>query len=119
LGDAGYGDGTEFREELERRQLKYAVGVLPQVGVWLKPPKIIPLQTTGKGRPRTASRYGDQRPTTAQEAATQAKAWRKIRWREGTKGWLESRFWATVSDHRKTEVFRLLPGRRCPRWCGA
>src|SRR6266545_3101714 len=31
----------------------------------------------------------------AQEAATQAKAWRKIRWREGTKGWLESRFWAT------------------------
>ena len=43
LGDAGYGDGTEFREELERRQLKYAVGVLPQVGVWLKPPKIIPL----------------------------------------------------------------------------
>ena len=56
LGDAGYGDGTEFREELERRELKYAVGVLPQVGVWLKSPKIIPLKTTGKGRPRTASR---------------------------------------------------------------
>src|SRR5437588_80427 len=78
LGDAGYGDGTEFREELEKRELKYAVGVLPQVGVWLKPPKILPLQITGKGRPRTASRYDDQRPTTAQETATQAKAWRKI-----------------------------------------
>ena len=95
LGDAGYGDGTEFREELERRELKYAVGVLPQVGVWLKPPKITPLKTTGRGRPPTAARYGDQRPTTAQEAARQAKGWRKIRWREGSKGWLESRFWAT------------------------
>ena len=81
LGDAGYGDGTEFREELEKRELKYAVGVQPQVGLWLKPPKITPLQTTGKGRLRTASRYGEQRPSTAQEAATQAKAWRKIRWR--------------------------------------
>jgi SRSO17 transposase len=88
LGDAGYGDSTEFREELERRELKYAVGVLPQVGVWPKPPKIIPLKTTGKGRPPTASRYGDQRPTTAQEAAVKAKGWRTIRWREGTKaGW--------------------------------
>ncbi len=28
LGDAGYGDGTEFREELEKRELKYALGVL-------------------------------------------------------------------------------------------
>jgi SRSO17 transposase len=65
LGDAGYGDGTEFREELEKRELKYAVDLLPQVGVWLKPPKITSLQTTGKGRLRTASGYGDQRPTTA------------------------------------------------------
>ncbi len=74
LGDAGYGDGTEFREELEKRKLKYAVGVLPQVGVWLKPPKITPLKTTGRGRPPTAARYGHQRPTTAQEAARQARA---------------------------------------------
>jgi DDE superfamily endonuclease len=40
LGDAGYGDGAAFREELEKRELRYAVGVLPQAGVWLKPPKI-------------------------------------------------------------------------------
>ena len=25
LGDAGYGDGAEFREELEKRELRYAV----------------------------------------------------------------------------------------------
>ena len=33
--------------------------------------------------------------TATQEAAKRAKDWRKIRWREGSKGWLESRFWAT------------------------
>ncbi len=40
-------------------ELKYVVGVLPQVGVWLKPPKIAPLKPCGKGRPPTAARYGD------------------------------------------------------------
>ena len=59
LGDAGYGDGTEFREELEKRELRYAVGVLPQVGVWLKPPRrFTPLKITGKGRPPTRPATG-------------------------------------------------------------
>ena len=93
LGDAGYGDGTEFREAPKKRKLKYAVGVLPQVGVWLKPPKITPPKLPAEA-PSTAARYGHQRPTTAQEAARQARGWRTIRWREGTRGWLESRFWA-------------------------
>src|SRR6266852_6858821 len=62
LADAGYGDGTEFREELEKRELPYAVGVMPQVGVWLKPHKLSLLPAKGKGRPPSAVRYGDQRP---------------------------------------------------------
>ena len=94
LADAGYGDGTEFREELEKRGLSYAVGILPNTGVWLKPPKLTMVQGTGKGRPPSAVRYGDQRPLTVEEAARQAKGWKKIRWREGSKGWLGSRFWA-------------------------
>jgi len=102
LADAGYGDGTEFREELEKRGLRYAVGVMPNTGVWLKPPKLTILQGTGQGRPPSAVRYGDQRPLTVQAAATQPKGWKKTRWREGSKGWLESRFWATrvQSSHR-------------------
>src|SRR5258708_12120036 len=68
---------------------------MPQNGVWLRPPKLTVLPAQGKGRPPSAVRYGDQRPTTVQEAAHQAKGWKKIRWREGSKGWLESRFWAT------------------------
>jgi SRSO17 transposase len=95
LADAGYGDGTEFREELEKRGLAYAVGVTPQVGVWLQPPKLIVPEAKRMGRPPSAVRYGNQRPILAEEAARQGKGWKKIRWREGTKGWLESRFWAT------------------------
>ena len=52
------------------------------------------------GRPPTASRYGKQRPVAVQEAAQQAQGWKKIRWREGSKGWLESRFWAAAYSLR-------------------
>jgi SRSO17 transposase len=94
LADAGYGESTEFREALEQRQLRYAVGVGPQVGVWLKPPKLQKLKPKSKGRPPSAWHYGDQRPLAVKAAALKAKGWRTIRWREGSKGWLESRFWA-------------------------
>ena len=94
LADAGYGESTEFREALEQRQLRYAVGVGPQVGVWLKPPKPQMLKPKSKGRPPSAWHYGDQRPLALKAVALKAKGWRTIRWREGSKGWLESRFWA-------------------------
>lgn len=54
LADAGYGDSTEFREGLEQRGLKYAVGIMPQTGVWLRPPKLTLLPAQGKGRPPPA-----------------------------------------------------------------
>ena len=90
LADAGYGDATEFREGLEERKLAYAVGITPQVGVWLKPPKLKIPDAKPLGRPASLVRYGTQRPVMAQEAALQAK------------GWLESRFWATrvQTSHR-------------------
>jgi SRSO17 transposase len=49
-----------------------------------------------------AVRCGDRRPVTVKEAAARAKGWKKIRWREGSKGWLESRFRAArvQSSHR-------------------
>ena len=72
VADAGYGDVTSFREELETRKLK-------------------PKQT---GRPPSAWHYDKQRPTSVKEAVQQAQGWKKVRWREGSKGWLASRFWA-------------------------
>ena len=92
VADAGYGDTTEFREELEARQLPYVVGISSTTGVWSKPPQTEVPRYQGRGGPPTRYVYGKQRPTSAQDAAVQAKSWKRIRWRQGTKGWLESRF---------------------------
>lgn len=92
VADAGYGDTTEFRDELEARQLPYVVGISSTTGVWSKPPQAQVPRYQGRGAPATRYAYGKQRPTSAQDAAVQAKGWKSIRWRQGTKGWLESRF---------------------------
>jgi SRSO17 transposase len=94
IADSGYGDATEFRDALEARQLPYVVGVSSTLGVWIKPPKVKIPNYRGRGAPRTRYDYGDQRPTPVREVVLKAKGWKKVRWREGTKGWLESRFLA-------------------------
>jgi SRSO17 transposase len=92
VADAGYGDTTELRDELEARQLPYAVGVSPTMGVWTRTPQAKIPDYTGRGGPPTRYRYGSQRPISVRDAASQAKGWKIVRWRQGTKGWLESRF---------------------------
>jgi len=92
LADAGYGEVTEFRQGLETRQLPYAVGIPSTLGVWTKPPRIHKLKARGQGRPPSAYHYGPQRPGTVREVAQKARGWKQVRWREGSKGWLESRF---------------------------
>src|SRR5437879_5662013 len=94
VADAGYGDATEFRDALEARKLPYVVGVSSQVGVWAKPPEIHIPEYSGRGQPATRYQYGKQRPSSVRDVALHAKGWKKIRWREGSKGWLESRFLA-------------------------
>jgi SRSO17 transposase len=94
LADAGYGESTEFRQQLERRQLRYIVGVGPQVGVWIEPPQPTLLKPRRTGRPPSALHYGDQRPLSVKTVAQQAKGWKTIGWREGSQGRLKSRFWA-------------------------
>jgi SRSO17 transposase len=95
IADAGYGETTEFRDGLESRKLPYVVGISGKVGVWTQVPdaKIPPHR--GRGGPPTRHVYGDQRPTSVAEVAVHAAGWKRVRWREGTKGWLESRLWAT------------------------
>ena len=92
LADAGYGEVTEFREGLEARKLPYAVGVSSSLGVWTAVPRLHKLKPRGRGRPPTAYHYGAQRPCSVREVADKAGGWKQVRWREGTKGWLESRF---------------------------
>jgi len=94
VADAGYGEATEFRDALEARKLSYVVGVSPQVGVWTKPPKVRIAAHRGRGAPTTRYDYGDQKPNSVRDVALTAKGWKKVRWRAGSKGWLESRFLA-------------------------
>jgi SRSO17 transposase len=92
LADGGYGESTEFRDELEARDLRYAVGIGPNVGVWTMPPKTKIPEYSGRGARPTKHVYGDQRPIAVKDVALKAKGWKKVRWREGSRGWLESRF---------------------------
>jgi SRSO17 transposase len=93
LSDAAYGDATEFRDGLETRGLAYIVGISSSLGVWTEPPTAaVPARHSGRGAPARRHDYGQQRPMSVLEAARKAKGWKVVRWRQGTKGWLESRF---------------------------
>jgi SRSO17 transposase len=92
LADAAYGESTEFRQGLASRHLPYALGIPSTLRVWTKPPRV--RKARGRGRRPTVYHYGEQRPGAVREVAQQARGWKYVRWRAGTKGWLESRFYA-------------------------
>ena len=94
LADAGYGDITDFRRGLQKRNLAYAVGVTRQVRVWLEPPLIIEHQRCATGRPpRRQYDYPQQKPVTARAVAmSHQQKFRAVSWREGSKGKMSSRF---------------------------
>jgi SRSO17 transposase len=103
--DAGYGNGAEFRDELTKMGLRYAVGVLSTTRVWAEGRSPLPPQEWyGKGRPPTRlRRAAEHQPVTAKELALANKArFRGVCWRAGTKGPLRGRFLAlrVRSAHR-------------------
>jgi len=96
VGDSAYGNNYEFREQLRRRQLSYVMAVEPTTVVWTQDPNAVPVPPSPPtGRPR---RYPPLASTPApQDLATVAKqlpktAWKKVTWREGTRGPQRSRF---------------------------
>lgn len=93
LADAVYGKVTEFREGLEARHLKYVVDIDATLLVWTRPQTRQVVPYGGRGR-HPKPRYLGPAPQAVATVAAQlpATAWRTIRWRQGTKGWLESRF---------------------------
>jgi len=118
VADAGYGVATEFREQLTARHLLYAVGVSEDVTVWaagaepLRPP---PPSGRRMGRPRKLwRRDGTHTPRSVKTLALSLSAaqWKEIRWREGTKGAMRSRFAAlrvraAHRDYWRTELREL------------
>lgn len=99
VADAAFGDTAEFREALTARGFSYALAIKGQTKVW--PPGRDPLPPKpyrGRGRPATRHRTdADHKPVSARKVADDLpkKAWKTVRWREGTKGTMTSRFAAT------------------------
>ena len=96
LADAGYGNDTDFRTGVRKLGLTYAVGIQSTTTVWANgdapmPPK----RYGGRGRRPSRPRRGvGHAPLAAKTLAEQlpTRQYRTVRWREGKRGWLSSRF---------------------------
>lgn len=95
IADAGYGNTTEFRDELTQRSLSYAVGIAAETTVW--PPGSGPLPPkawSGKGRPPTLQRRtAEHSPISVLDLARELprSRFRTTRWREGARGRMAAR----------------------------
>jgi SRSO17 transposase len=89
LADAGYGMGAAFRRGLSARGLVWAVGVLKTQNVYL-PTVELHRPTAATGRPRRHP-VPSEAPGAA-EAVLASADWRRISWRNGTKGPLAAAF---------------------------
>jgi SRSO17 transposase len=96
LADAAYGNDTKFRDGITELGLLYVLGIQSSVSVW--PPGRAPLpkrKWKGIGRPTTLLRRSRRhRPVSVRELAMSLPftAWKTVRWREGTREALRSRF---------------------------
>ena len=115
LADAGYGDASEFRRELRKRGLNYAVQVQGKYRVW--PPGVVPrppLNPPGQvGRPRTYW-VGKEEPRKIANVALEIprSAYRTVNWRGKRDRTRSSRF-AAVWVH-PAENHQGLGGAREP-----
>jgi SRSO17 transposase len=96
VADAGYGDTTAFRDGIAELGLSYAVALKSGTTIWLKGTKPLPpAPWKGVGRRPTLLRRDEKhQPITIEAAASELprRAWKSVRWREGTKGSMRSRF---------------------------
>lgn len=93
LADAGYGDSTELREALTARDLTYVVGINGEITVW--PPGSdpqIPPKPAGLGGGRRTRYRDEQNPPQPVKDLAPTLRYRRVTWREGSRGWQSSRF---------------------------
>jgi SRSO17 transposase len=96
LADAGYGEITDFREQLDARGLAYVVGIPNHLVFWRagtgpKPPA----RRLGKrGRPQVRYQPSGDHPVSASAIAVAMgrEGCRTVSWREGSRGKQQSRF---------------------------
>lgn len=96
LADSAYGDAYEFRQELRTRTLDYVVQVSKDLTAWTEDPHPSkpPMKRGGKiSRKRLYAKELPPVRSLCQIAKDlPSQSWKKITWREGTKGPLCSRF---------------------------
>jgi SRSO17 transposase len=96
LMDAGYGANTALRRDITALDLAYVAGIMPNTTVWAPGmERLRPKAWSGRGRPpKLIRRDGNHQPISVKNVALSlpAKAWRRIKWREGTAEPLASRF---------------------------
>jgi len=96
LADSAFGDAYEFRQALRSRGLDYIVQVEGDLTGWTEDPhpSEAPMKRGGK-TPRKRLYAKDLPPTRSLQQIAKdlpSRSWKKITWREGTKGPLCSRF---------------------------
>jgi SRSO17 transposase len=88
--DEGYGGNPAFLSELEEMNERYIGEVPKSFRGWLRRPKGEEPKASRSGRPRKKARLcvGEPQPQTAEEIAASlpASAWKRLRFREGSKG---------------------------------
>src|SRR5215208_4051827 len=85
LADAGYGTSAAFRHGLDARGLTWAVGIARNQKVYGVDVQLVP--PAGRARKPVP----DQEPCPAEDVLA-ALSWRRVTWRQGTKGALTARF---------------------------
>ncbi|WP_120010765.1 IS701 family transposase [Teichococcus vastitatis] len=106
LADAGYGASAAFRQGLEARGLRWAVGIPRNQKVYSAAVQLVP--PAGRARKPVP----DEQPVEAEKVLGDL-SWRRIAWRQGTKGALAARFVAArirVGDGAVWGNNRHLPG---------
>jgi SRSO17 transposase len=85
LADAGYGTSAAFRHGLDARGLQWAVGIAKNQKVYDAHVQLVP--PVGRARKFVP----DQEPRPVEQVLA-ALSWRRVTWRQGTKGALRARF---------------------------
>lgn len=106
LADSAYGDVTEFRQALDEERWPYCVGISSTLKVVAADHdfgKVPPYGGKGRrpSRPERV-RAGAAAPSVKEWAQARAQEFRRVTWREGSKGKLASRFaaWRVRPAHR-------------------
>ncbi len=120
-GDAIYGNSRELREKLRLSGRSYVMDVTSEMKVYLTEPKpYLPVKTGNKGRQPTRL-VSAEKPISLKELikTIPAQEWKRIEYREGTKGKLSKeavlkKVWIWKTGLAEVEEAELLMSRREP-----